>query len=76
MRKERMRLSVRKLARVIWITLMLIVIGGGMMSCEMESVPCQRCAQNYDRDGVFIGETCWSVPCCEVYYPYDCSNQI
>ena len=46
-----------------------------MSSCEPYE-PCWQCAQHYDAEGNYTGETCIEVRCCEVYYPYDCSNQI
>jgi hypothetical protein len=54
--------------------ILLIILTLTLTSCEIEDSYCERCAQNYDANGVFIGETCWQVPCCEIYYPYDCSN--
>ena len=71
-----MKMNIRKTMRGLWIALILGTVAGGMTSCEMENVPCEICSDNYDRDGVFIGQTCTPVRCCEVYYPYDCSNQI
>ncbi len=68
-------MNIRKTMRGLWIALILGTVAGGMISCDIEDVPCERCEQHYDREGVFTGETCWQVPCCEVYYPYDCSNQ-
>ncbi len=70
-----MKMNLRKTMRGLWVTLILGTVAGGMMSCEPYE-PCWRCAQNYDREGVYIGETCIEVRCCEVYWPYDCSNQI
>ena len=69
------RLDLVKVARLVSIVSYFALGLALFTSCDMETVPCERCAQNYDRDGVFIGETCWQVPCCEVYYPYDCDNQ-
>jgi len=43
-----------------------------MASCELEEVPCEQCADNYDANGQYIGKTCWPVRCCEIYYPYEC----
>ncbi len=69
------RLDMFKIARLIGFLSYLVLGLALFSSCDIDTVPCQRCAQNYDRDGVFIGETCWTVPCCEITFPYDCSNQ-
>ena len=57
--------------RKIIIILSLIFTTTLISSCEPYE-PCWQCAQNYDENGNYIGETCWEVRCCEIYYPYDC----
>ncbi len=68
------RLDWMKITRLIAITSYLFLGLVLFSSCEMEDVPCEICSNNYDREGVFIGQTCTPVRCCEVYYPYDCVN--
>ncbi len=69
------RLDWFKIARLVGVFSYLALGLALFTSCEMESVPCEICSDNYDREGVFIGQTCTPIRCCELYYPYDCTNQ-
>lgn len=52
---------------IIAVSSLLLLMAG----CEPHE-PCWQCANNYDAEGQYIGQTCWEVRCCEIYYPYEC----
>ena len=68
-----MKINMRKTMRGLWVSLILGTVAGGMLySCTPDEIGCEQCANNYDAQGEYIGQTCWTVRCCEIYYPYEC----